>query len=153
MDLQCGVVSHYFLSFVAGTLAFLINPHLADNKTYMIIVILITFWAATLLNCFGMRLSSWVSTIGALIGTLLPMAFIIILGIIWYTNGHHSQISFTAKDFWPDLSSINNLSFLTAVLFGLVGMEMSALMPMKHTIRVKTIHAPCGIPAQLFYSV
>ena len=45
------------LSFVAGTLAYLINPHLADSKTYMLSVILITFWGATLLNMFGMKLS------------------------------------------------------------------------------------------------
>lgn len=114
------------LSFLAGAFAFLINPHLADNKIYMLSVILITFWSATLLNWFGMNLSSVVSTIGALIGTLFPMAFIILLGSVWIIKGHHLQINFSEKSFFPNLSSVNNLSFLTAVLFGLVGMELSA---------------------------
>lgn len=114
------------LSFLAGAFAFLINPHLADNKFYMLGVVLITFWAATFLNWFGMNLSNWVSTVGALIGTLIPMVFIICLGILWVIQGHPIEINFNAKSFLPDLSTVNNLSFLTAVLFGLVGMELSA---------------------------
>jgi amino acid transporter len=42
-------------------------------------------------------------------------------------KGNPLQIDFTTKSFWPDLSSVNNLSFLTAVVFGLVGMELSAV--------------------------
>lgn len=115
------------LSFIAGTLAYLIDPKLANNKLYMLAVILITFWGSTIINWFGMKISGVISTIGALIGTLIPMFFIIILGVVWLSNGHASQIHFSYKTFWPDLSSINNLTFLTAVLFGLVGMEMSAV--------------------------
>lgn len=114
------------LSFLAATFAYLINPHLADNKVYMLSVILITFWLATYLNWHGMAFSSAISTFAALIGTLIPMIFIIILGIIWLAKGHPSQIVFSGKTFWPDLSSVNNLTFLIAVLFGLVGMELSA---------------------------
>ncbi len=114
------------LTFMAGILAYLINPQLAENKIYMLSVILIFFWGATIINCFGMRISSWVSTIGALIGTLLPMFFITILGIIWIKQGNPMEISFSAHSFWPDLSDITNLSFILAVVFGLVGMEMSA---------------------------
>lgn len=115
------------LSFIAGTLAYLINPALADSKTYMLLVILGIFWGATLINFQGMRVSSIVSTLGALVGTLIPMIFIITLGTIWLCLDNPVQIDFTKANFLPDLSSTNNLSFLTAVLFGLVGMEMSAV--------------------------
>ena len=115
------------LTFMSGILAYLFDPQLADNKIYMLSVILPIFWGATLLNCFGMRLSSWVSTFAALIGTLMPMFFIIILGVIWMQQGHLMQIAFTKASFWPDLNNFNNLSFLLVVLFGLVGMEMSAV--------------------------
>lgn len=115
------------LTFMAGALAYLIDPQLAENKIYILSTILIIFWGATLVNCFGMRLSSWVSTVGALIGTLIPMFFIIILGIIWTKQGNPLQIEFTRTAFFPDLSSVNNLSFLLVVVFGLVGMEMSAV--------------------------
>ncbi len=115
------------LSFIAGTLAYLIDPKLANSKTYMLAVILITFWGSTIVNWFGMKISGVISTIGALIGTLIPMFFIILLGIVWLHQGHVNQITFSLKSFWPNLTSVNNLTFLTAVLFGLVGMEMSAV--------------------------
>lgn len=114
------------LAFLAGTLAYLISPTLADNKIYMLVTIIGVFWCATLLNCFGMRLSSWVSTFAALIGTLIPMLAIIILGAIWLLQDHPAQIIFDTQHFLPNLSNLDNLGFLLVVLFGLFGMEMSA---------------------------
>jgi glutamate:GABA antiporter len=115
------------LSFIAATLAYLINPSLANSKVYMLLVIIVIFWGATLVNFYGMRASSLVSTLGALLGTLFPMFFIIALGIYWLLMGNPSQISFSLNEFFPSMTNPHNLSFLTAVLFGLLGMEMSAV--------------------------
>lgn len=115
------------LSFIGATLAYLINPSLADSKVYMLLVIIVIFWGATLINFYGMRASSVVSTLGALWGTLFPMLLIIVLGIVWLLKGNPSQIHFTKMEFFPTLTNPHHLSFLTAVLFGLVGMEMSAV--------------------------
>ena len=114
------------LAFMGGVLAYLVNPALAENKFYMLSVILLVFWGATLANCFGMRISSWISTVSALIGTLIPMGFIITLGIIWLTQGNPLHIELTRAAFFPDFHDINKLSFFLVVVFGLVGMEMSA---------------------------
>lgn len=115
------------LAFIAAALAYVFNPALATNKTYLLSTVLIVFWGATILNCFGMKVSSLVSTIGALLGTIIPMIFIIILGAVWIYSGRVSQIDFSWHSFFPDLSHISNLVFLSAVLFGLIGMEMSAV--------------------------
>ena len=112
--------------FISGTLAYLINPHLVNNKIYMVSVTLGVFWLATIVNCYGMRFSSFVSTIGALFGTLLPIAFIILLGSIWLLQGHHSQIAFTWSGMLPNFSHWNQLPLLVAIVFGLIGIEMSA---------------------------
>src|SRR3989338_8443027 len=61
------------LSFMAGAFAYLIDAKLADSKLFMLTTVVIVFWGATIINLFGMRISSWVSTIGALVGTLIPM--------------------------------------------------------------------------------
>lgn len=114
------------LAFLVSTATYLINPHLDENRFFMLTIVMLTFWGATLLNCFGMQLSSWISTIGAIIGTLLPMALMILLGAVWLWQGHPSQIQFNWHSALPNLGSINNLAFLIAVLFGLLGMEMSA---------------------------
>jgi putative glutamate/gamma-aminobutyrate antiporter len=134
------------LAFIAGALAYLVNPALANNKIYMLSAILLLFWVATFINCFGMRWSSLVSTIGALIGTLIPMLLIITLGALWFYQGKPLQIAFTARAFWPDLSNINNLSFLIAVLFGLIGVEMSAV----HADEVR--NPGRAYPIAIFYS-
>lgn len=114
------------MSFIAATLAYCINPALVNDKAYMLIVITIFFWFSTLINFLGMKASSFISTISAIVGTLVPMIFIIILGFIWVGTGKPIQIEMSWKSFFPDLSSINNLVLLTGILYGLVGMEMSA---------------------------
>lgn len=114
------------MSFIASTLLFTIDPALANDKHILLPVIITLFWLATLLNLYGMRLSAIVSSVTALLGTLLPMIFIIILGIIWLVKGNHSQISFAPREFIPNLTKIDNLAYLTAILLSLVGMELSA---------------------------
>lgn len=114
-------------AFIAGIVAYLIYPPLVDNKYFMLGIILCAFWSTTLINCLGLRVSSLVSVIGAIIGTIFPMVFISVLSFIWLYKGHHSQIHFTVKDFFPNMHSLQNIAFLTNILFGLMGMEMSAV--------------------------
>ncbi len=115
------------LSFIAATLAYLINPQLAESKLYMLLVIMSIFWCATIVNFYGMKASSLVSSLGALLGTLFPMLFIISLGFYWLIKGNPSQIDFHLTQLIPTFDHPRTLSFLTAVLFGLVGLEMSAV--------------------------
>jgi len=114
------------LAFIAATLSYLIAPHLINNKYYLLGTGLSLFWLFTLINCFGMKLSSIVSVIGASLGTILPMLIIIILGLIWFLQGRPVAVNYPSS--WlPDFSSLGNLSLFSAVLFGLIGMEMSAV--------------------------
>ncbi len=115
------------LSFIAATLAYLIDPNLAHDKTYVIIVVVVVWWLATWVNCLGLKISSSISIIGAIAGTLIPMIVITGLGVAWFMLGKHSEVTFSVRTFFPDLTSINNLAFLTTVVFGLVGLEMSAV--------------------------
>ncbi len=114
------------LSFLAATVIYLINPALLTHKLFMLVIILILFWTATFVNCLGMRASSMLSTLGAIVGTLLPMFFIILLGLLWLWEGKPTQIQFTWGQAIPNLTHWGNLSFLSVVVFGLIGLEMSA---------------------------
>lgn len=114
-------------TFMAGVAAYLINPQLVNNKLYMLSFILMAYWGVTYLNCLGIKTFNWISAIGALIGTMFPMAFIAILGGVWLTKGYPSQIQFSLNHFFPSLTNLNNLAFFTNILFGLMGMEMSAV--------------------------
>lgn len=115
------------LSFVTGTLAFIIEPALVENKYFMLSVILLFFWGATFINFFGMRASSLVSTLGSLFGTLFPMLLIIFLGGLWIWRGQPTQIYFNVDALIPDSYALKEVVYLTAIVYGLVGLEMSSV--------------------------
>lgn len=115
------------LSFIAGTFAYIIDPALSTNNTYVMSVILITFWSATFVNFLGMRISGWISAITALLGTVIPIILIILLGAFWVLSGRCVCIDLSWSSLLPDLSSMNQLVLLSGVLLGLAGLEMSAV--------------------------
>ncbi|CAM4462201.1 MAG: putative glutamate/gamma-aminobutyrate antiporter [Legionellaceae bacterium] len=114
-------------SMMAAILAYLVDPQLVNNKIYLLPAMLIMFWGVTIINCRGIKASSLLSTICALLGTLLPMICIITLGIIWLLSGKPSQISFSMEHFFPSKDHLNNLAFLSTLVFGLMGMEMTGV--------------------------
>lgn len=115
------------ISFIAGTLAYIINPTLSDNTIYTLGMVLTIFWITTLLNLTGMRISSWISSFGSLTGTVLPGGLIILLGILWYVAGNPIQISLNWESLIPKVSSINDLVLFSGVLVSFCGLEMSAI--------------------------
>ncbi|MFM2323116.1 MAG: putative amino acid antiporter [Pseudomonadota bacterium] len=115
------------LSFVIAAFAYLVDPQLAQHKIYLLSTLLITWWLVTGLSCLGLRVSNWLSSIGALLGTLIPMLFMIILAILWIKSSRPLAIHFTPHALFPDLTDFNNLAFLTTIIFGLMGLEMSAV--------------------------
>jgi putative glutamate/gamma-aminobutyrate antiporter len=115
------------LSFIAATFAYIFDPSLATNKVYVLSMILVTFWPMTWLNFLGMRVSGWMSSLSALLGTIIPIALIIFLGLWWMLSGRPLEIQFSWEALMPDLASVNQLVLISGVLLGLAGMEMSAV--------------------------
>ncbi len=115
------------LSFTAATLAFVITPALATNPLYMVGVIFVVYWGATLLNFRGMKTSGWFSSFCVMAGTIIPGAIIILLGILWLLGGNPSQIPLTVDALVPDMSSLSNIVLVAGMLLAMAGMEMSAV--------------------------
>jgi putative glutamate/gamma-aminobutyrate antiporter len=115
------------ISFIAGAIAYLINPELIHNTSYVLLFILGLFWATTLANLQGIKISSWISSIGVLLGTVIPGVFIIGLGAVWFFSGQPIQLTFSWDHLIPNLSSPRELVFFSGVLVSLCGMEMSAV--------------------------
>src|SRR3990167_6282099 len=114
------------LAFIISTSSYLFSPSLANNASFLLVASIILFWSFTMLNAFGMRLSSFISTLGAIFGTIVPIIFIIILGIIWLTGGNHIALDLN-QNIIPKFNSLNQFALLPGILFGLLGMEMSAV--------------------------
>lgn len=115
------------LSFIAGTIAYLIDPALIHNPLYAFCFVVGLFWLSTLVNLRGMHISGWISSLGMILGTFLPGLFIIALGTLWITSGRPSEISFTLESFIPRMNNLNELVLFSGVLIGLAGIEMSAV--------------------------
>lgn len=113
------------LTFLATTIAYLIDPMLAKNKHFMFYTVTGIFWILTLLNFFSMRTTTWVSTVGALFGTVIPGFLIIILAGIWITMGKPIELNVSTSALFPSFA-FGDIVFFGAVVLGLAGMEMSA---------------------------
>lgn len=114
------------LAFMCATLLKIINPNVTTINNHLLLIMMLSiFWLTTVVNCFGTRISSGISTIGATIGTIIPMLCIIALGISWVLKGAPLQITLDKKHIIPTFN-LKSLGLLTGILFGLVGMEVSA---------------------------
>ncbi|QQG46937.1 MAG: amino acid permease [Candidatus Azosocius agrarius] len=116
------------LAFSSIMCAYILSPifqNLHDNKIFLFITILIIFWSITIINFLGIKLSSYISTIGVLLGTIIPGIIIIFLGIYWIITKDSLQIEFVSKNLIPSFK-INDLSFFSGILLSLSGIELSA---------------------------
>ena len=115
------------LSFIAGTITFLINPHLAQNKFCIVAIILIVFWALTLLNLKGIKVSAQFASICGLFGMVVPMFLIIILALVWLILGKPLQIQLNLHAMVPHFNNTNDWVALTAIMTSYLGMELAAV--------------------------
>ena len=77
------------LGFVASTLAYVFNPDLATNGVYTGIVIVVVFWAGVFLSARGGTGGiAKLASSGLLVGTLIPGAMLVILGIVYLLQGN-----------------------------------------------------------------
>jgi len=121
------------LTFVATTLAYTFNPALAQNKGFVIGVILVSFWGMTIFNYLGVKTSSWFSTIGVILGTILPGLLIIGLGIFWITSGNPIKTPLSFSAVIPDFKHLGNFVFLAGLFLAFTGLEVSSV----HAAEVK----------------
>jgi len=112
------------LAFAAATLAYVIDPSLANDKLYLVLAMLGIFWGLTFLNFFGMKLIARLNNPGVVLGTLLPALVLVVVGVYWLASGRHSEIPFHAGKLVPNLGSLSNVVFFVAVLLSFTGMEI-----------------------------
>lgn len=126
------------LTFAAVSLAFIGTDQahdtaLAGNKYYTLGVVLVVYWAATIMNFFGVKLSGAISKWGVIIGTLIPGVVIIILGAAYVLSGSTIQMPIDADALIPNLTHFDNLALAVSIFLFYAGMEMSAV----HVTEVK----------------
>ena len=115
------------LSFVAGTLGYLISPDLATKSYFLVTVILIAFWIATIVNLLGIKSSAWFSNFCAIFGLILPMSLIILLGADWLVLGKPLQIDFSWHGILPHHGETGVWVALAGIMLSFCGMEIATV--------------------------
>lgn len=113
------------LASVASTLAFVINPDLASNGVYTAIVILLAYWAATIISLRGVGFIARLSSAGMVIGTLIPGVTLVVLGIVYLTGDGTNYASDT--NFLPEFTGLASLVLIVNNFLSYAGMEVNAV--------------------------
>ena len=116
------------LSYVAASLACAFDPALAANRHFIVAVILVVYWTATLANLRGTRASGLISSACLGAGVLLPSLVLIVLagGYVLQGRPMHLDLSPDAANWLPLSQPRQSLVLFLSFIFGVVGIEVSA---------------------------
>ncbi len=110
------------LATIALIFSYLVDPFAPASPISMVLIALGVFWLATLGNFFGMQVSSWISTISSVVGTIVPMLGIILLGAWWiFSADGLPQVNLHWRAMLPEIKGFGDLALITTIIFGLMG--------------------------------
>jgi len=115
------------LAYVAGTLAYVVDPGLAGNGVYNAVVIIVLFWGGVLVCSRGQALVARLGSGGTLLGTLIPAAILVALGIAYLVQPNHSAAPMTAGHLLPVWTGLGSIALIVNSFFTYAGVEVNAV--------------------------
>jgi amino acid transporter len=115
------------LAYVGSTLAYVINQRLASNGRYTAIVIIVLFWGGVLICSRGAPFVAKLSAGGTVIGTLIPAAILIGLGIAFLAGGNHPAAPMTIHQILPPWNGLASIVLIVNSFFTYAGVEVNAV--------------------------
>jgi amino acid transporter len=115
------------LAYVGGTLAYVIDQSLASNGVYTAAVIIVLFWGGVLVSSRGTSLAARLSSSGTLIGTLIPGAILVALGVIYLLQGNPSAAPMTVHNVLPPWHGVASVVLVVNSFFTYAGVEVTAV--------------------------
>ncbi len=136
------------LAFASSSFAYLFNkPELASNNYYTAIFIITTYWIATLLTFRGLKVASMLTSLGVILGTVIPGLLIIGMAGLWVFQGDAINFNIQIGHWLPNISSFNHIAFLAGIVLLFAGMEVGA-------VHVKELDSPSKqYPQAVFLAV
>jgi putative glutamate/gamma-aminobutyrate antiporter len=111
-------------AYIFGSASF--DSALAANKFYVIAVVLLVFWSVTLFTFRGIQSSSKLSTLGGLIGTIIPGAILILAAGVYVVLGNPVHLDMTTG-YIPKFNNISTVVLAGSIFLFFAGMEMQAV--------------------------
>jgi glutamate:GABA antiporter len=115
------------LAYIAGTLAYVVDPRLAGNGVYNAAVIIVLFWGGVLVSSRGVPFVAGLSSNGTRIGTLIPAAILVALGVAYLLQGNHSAAPMTAQHLLPAWHGLASIVLVVNSFFTYAGVEVNAV--------------------------
>ena len=115
------------LSFVASTLAYVIDPALAGNGVYNAVIIIVLFWLSVLVTSRGQTLAAELASSGTVVGTLIPGGLLVVFGIAYLLQGNPSAAPMTASHLLPQWSGLASIVLIVNSFFTYAGIEVNAV--------------------------
>ena len=115
------------LAYVGSTLAYVIDPGLAGNGVYTAAVIITLFWGSVLVSSRGIGLIAKLASHGTVIGTLIPGAILVVMGLVYVLQGNHSAAPMDADHLVPAWTGLAGLVLIVNNFLSYAGMEMNAV--------------------------
>ncbi|MEU8618134.1 APC family permease [Streptomyces sp. NPDC048623] len=115
------------LAFVASTIAYVLDPSLADNGVYTAIVIMVLYWTGVWVSSRGTKTLAGLSSWGLVIGTLVPGTILVVLGMVFLGQGNPSAAPMDASHLLPEWTGLASLVLIVNNFLSYSGMEMNAV--------------------------
>lgn len=123
------------LAFAAASLAYVIGrPELADDGIYTGTVIIAAYWFATAIALTGTSAAARFTSIGFVLGTVVPGLLIIALGGAWIADGNAMAFLADASStsgghmrLFPHITGLSSIAFLGGIVLLFAGVEVHAV--------------------------
>src|SRR5271165_2955160 len=115
------------LAYVASTIAYIINPNLANSGVYTAAIIVVLYWGSVLVSAHGVKLVAKLASDGTVIGTLIPGAILVVMGLVFLLQGNHSAAPMNVHHILPAWTGLAGLVLIVNNFLAYSGMEMNAV--------------------------
>ena len=115
------------LAYVASTIAYIINPDLANSGIFTAAIIVVLYWGSVLVSSRGVGLIAKLASDGTVIGTLIPGAILVVMGVVYLLQGNHSAAPMNAHHLLPAWTGLAGLVLIVNNFLAYSGMEMNAV--------------------------
>ncbi|MFD9886859.1 APC family permease [Streptomyces alboflavus] len=115
------------LAYVASTFAYVVHPSLAEDGLYVAIVIVVIYWTGVWVTSRGTKTVAGLSSLGLVVGTLVPGVVLVALGIVFLGEGNASEAPMSADHWLPPWTGLASLVLIVNNFLSYAGMEMNGV--------------------------
>lgn len=99
-----------------------------QNQLLIMVAWLAYYWILTWVSTKGVKAFARITKYGVLIGTFIPLAFMIVMCVVWLAQGNKPNVTVTPEAFNPFSGGFKlaTLSLAAGVFFSFAGIDMNA---------------------------